>query len=106
MDDPGRTLWHIRATDGKTLAQRIRLGATPDGFTTGRPLTATLNLATTQGLSRALCTNMASDEQVSGSLTFRPEQLAPGRVVFGDSESESRADYDDRDDEQFGCLTE
>ncbi|MGJ5826435.1 hypothetical protein [Streptomyces ossamyceticus] len=102
VDDPGRTLWHIEATDGTTLSQRIRLGTVPDGFTTQRPLTAALDPGTTY----ALRVNMASDDQVSGFLTFRPEQLAPGQVVFDESSTESRAAYDDRDNEEFGCFTE
>ncbi|MFJ7041999.1 hypothetical protein ACIQVC_01125 [Streptomyces sp. NPDC101112] len=102
VDDPGRTLWHIRATHGKTLSRRIPLGTAPDGFTTERPLTATLDPGTTY----ALRANMASDDQISGFLTFRLEQLAPGRVVFGESDAESRTDYDARDDEEFGCFTE
>jgi hypothetical protein len=102
VDDPGRTLWHIKATDGTTLSRRIRLGTAPDGFTTERPLTAALDPGTTY----ALRVNMASDDQVSGFLTFRPEQLAPGQVVFDESSTEPRAAYDDRDDEEFGCFTE
>ncbi|MFD5873975.1 hypothetical protein [Streptomyces sp. NPDC060322] len=49
---------------------------------------------------------MASDDLVSGFLTFRPDQLTVGRIVFGDGKAESLKDYEGRDNEDFGCFTD
>ncbi|WP_406428650.1 hypothetical protein OHA59_23105 [Streptomyces sp. NBC_01589] len=98
-DDPGELLWHIEADEGHVL-HRISLGEAPTGFTTRLPLTAELDSGTTY----ALRTNMTSDELVSGFLTFRPDQLAVGQVVFSSGKGESLKDYESRDNEDFGCF--
>ncbi|MEV6193736.1 hypothetical protein AB0M19_15235 [Streptomyces sp. NPDC051920] len=98
-DDPGELLWHIKASDGVAL-HRIRLGIAPQGFTTRHPLAVELDPTSTY----ALRANMTSDDLVSGFLTFRPRQLAAGRVVFSDGDEESRTSYEDRDNEDFGCF--
>lgn len=109
VDEPGELLWHIKAdrsgpssrnSRSTPLSQQLVLGTTPDGFTTEHPLTAELTATSTY----AVRANMTSDDLVSGFLTFRPEQLSADRVVFSESETESRRDYDDRDDEEFGCF--
>ncbi|MFF3419158.1 hypothetical protein ACFYW9_31425 [Streptomyces sp. NPDC002698] len=100
-DDPGQLLWHIKASHGIPL-HRIRLGSSPQGFTTRLPLSVELDPASTY----ALRTNMTSDDLVSGFLTFQPRQLDTGRVVFSDGEEASRKAYEDRDNEDFGCFTD
>ncbi|MFI2370347.1 hypothetical protein [Streptomyces sp. NPDC018833] len=100
VDEPGELLWHIKA-DRSLPLHRIRMGSAPEGFTTQRPLTATLDARSTY----ALRTNMTSDDLVPGFLTFRPEQLSTGRVVFSDGRAESRREYEGLDSEQFGCFT-
>ncbi|MFF2367435.1 hypothetical protein ACFVU0_32660 [Streptomyces sp. NPDC058122] len=99
VDDPGQLLWHIKASDGTPL-HRIQLGSAPQGFTTRLPLTVELDPASTY----ALRANMTSDDLVSGFLTFKPRQLATGRVVFSESQEESRGSYENRNDEDFGCF--
>ncbi|MGW7344126.1 hypothetical protein [Streptomyces sp. NPDC054854] len=99
VDDPGELIWHIKATRGNR-AKRISLGGTPEGFTTLLPLTTQLRSGTTYTLR----TNMSPDDPVSGFVTFRPEQLAFGQVVFGNGKEESRKGYRSRDGEDFGCF--
>ncbi|WP_327686137.1 hypothetical protein [Streptomyces sp. NBC_00467] len=99
-DDPGELLWHIAATDGHVV-DRVSIGEAPAGFTTLHPLTTELESGTTY----ALRTNMASDQLVSGFLTFRPDQLAVGQVVFNGGKDESLKAYESRDNEDFGCFT-
>ncbi|WP_328584754.1 hypothetical protein [Streptomyces sp. NBC_00370] len=98
-DDPGELLWHIKATQDNLL-KRISIGETPEGFTTLLPMTTRLR----PGVTYALETNMTSDELVSGFVTFRPEQLAAGRVVFESGEEDSLKHYRSRDNEDFGCF--
>ncbi|WP_147963238.1 hypothetical protein [Streptomyces sp. wa22] len=100
-DNPGQLLWHIRA-DKNNILSLIALGEAPTGFTTRLPLTAHLDSGTTY----ALRTNMASNDLVSGFLTFRPDQLAVGRIVFNSGKAESLEDYEGRDNEDFGCFTD
>ncbi len=100
-DDPGQLLWHIKASHGIPL-HRIRLGSSPQGFTTRLPLSVELDPTS----AYALRTNMTSDDLVSGFLTFQPRQLDTGRVVFGDGEETSRKAYEDRDNEDFGCFAD
>ncbi|WP_328885348.1 hypothetical protein [Streptomyces sp. NBC_00316] len=99
-DDPGELLWHIKADKGNILPH-ISLGEAPPGFTTRLPLTAELDAGTTY----ALRANMDSDDLVSGFLTFRPEQLAVGGIVFDSGTAESMKNYEGRDNEDFGCFT-
>ncbi|MGW6866182.1 hypothetical protein [Streptomyces sp. NPDC054901] len=99
VDDPGELIWHIKATPGN-LSKRISIGETPEGFTTLLPMTTQLRSGTTY----ALRTNMSTDDPASGFVTFRPEQLAAGQVVFGNGNEESPSDYRSRDDEDFGCF--
>lgn len=100
MDDPGELLWHIKSTQDN-LVKRISIGETPEGFTTLLPMTTQLR----SGATYALETNMTSDELVSGFVTFRPEQLAAGRVVFSEEKEDSLKHYRSRDNEDFGCFT-
>ncbi|WP_328664763.1 hypothetical protein [Streptomyces sp. NBC_00328] len=99
VDDPGELLWHIKASHGIPL-HRIRLGSSPQGFTTQLPLSVALDPESTY----ALRANMTSDDLVSGFLTFKPRQLDTGRVVFSEGEEASRKAYEDRDNEDFGCF--
>ncbi|MFF3328619.1 hypothetical protein ACFYWX_03505 [Streptomyces sp. NPDC002888] len=99
IDEPGEPLWRIEA-EGGVVVHRVRLGSAPDGFVTRLPLTVPLD----PGATYALRANLPSEEVRLGFVTFRPEQLSAGRVVFGSEESESREDYDARDEEQFGCF--
>ncbi|MFF3014908.1 hypothetical protein [Streptomyces sp. NPDC057939] len=98
-DSPGELIWHIKATQGN-LSKRISIGETPAGFTSLLPMTTQL----VSGTTYAVRTNMSSDGGVSGFVTFRPEQLAAGQLVFGDGNEESPEQYRSRDNEDFGCF--
>jgi hypothetical protein len=102
-DDPGKLLWHITAGTG-TVVEKITLGEAPPGFTTELPLTTTLTRESTY----ALRANMDSDDEVTGFLTFRPEQLVAGQVVFSSDSgiAESLKKYKSRNDEDFGCFAD
>lgn len=104
VDEPGEPLWRVEAEGGAgaVVAHRVRLGSAPDGFVTRVPLTVPLD----PGSTYALRANMPTGDIRLGFVTFRPEQLSAGRVVFGEAESTSRGHYDAMDDERFGCFTE
>ncbi|TDC74259.1 hypothetical protein [Streptomyces hainanensis] len=92
-------LWRVEAGHGQP-SREIRLGVTPDGYTTPHPLTVPLDATTTYELRADFAWGGY------GYLTFRPEQLAAGNVVFGSEQTESRQEYDDRDGQDFGCCVD
>ncbi|GAB2907199.1 hypothetical protein [Streptomyces mayteni] len=92
-------LWRVEAGPSGP-SREVRLGVATEGYTTLHPLTVPLDAAATY-LLRA---DFAWGGR--GYLTFRPEQLAAGNVVFGSEQTESRQEYDDRDGQDFGCCVD
>lgn len=92
-----RPIWKIHAATG-TRASAVRLGQAPPGFVTDTPLRQQLS-------PTDILTLIANDdsEDVWAYVTFRPEMLKPGVVVFDDETVKTTAQYEKIPHSYFGC---
>lgn len=98
IDKPPPALWRILA-QGDAVAREIRVGDSPQGFTTTIPLKRPLSSSTTY----AVLANYHDEDQVLGYVKFQLRQLRPGHIVFSEGTAESGSHYAERNGHDFGC---
>jgi hypothetical protein len=96
LDRPPRPLWRITAARA-SKATEFTVGEAPRGFRTRTALSAPLRPETSYAV-------IARTTGRLGFVTFRPEQLEPGQVVYDKQRTESVARFRNRPETDFGCY--
>lgn len=91
-------LWKITATGGAD-ASAVTIGATPPGFV----VEVALNGKLLPGNSYTLVANATSKQSVYGVVSFKPDQVSQGSVVFDKGRVQSVDAYNKRSGSAFGC---